>query len=140
LGRPASHFYNQRHKGLPSPWWTWGVAAAGMGLIVLLSAAGPSHGERAATPPVGEVDFAEVEAIVLGRCSMCHAAEPLWPGIAAPPKGVILDHPELIRLQARQIYLQAAATDAMPPANITEIEPAERGMLAAWYEAGAPAE
>jgi uncharacterized membrane protein len=71
---------------------------------------------------------------------MCHAALPLWPGMASPPKGVLLDHPELIRLQAREIYLQAAATDAMPPANITELEPAERGMLAAWYRAGAPAE
>jgi uncharacterized membrane protein len=111
-----------------------------MALIVLLSAGGPSHGERVAAPPEQEVTFAEVEAIVLGRCSMCHAALPLWPGMASPPKGVLLDHPELIRLQAREIYLQAAATDAMPPANITELEPAERGMLAAWYRAGAPAE
>jgi uncharacterized membrane protein len=52
----------------------------------------------------------------------------------------MLDHPELIRLQAREIYLQAAASDAMPPANVTELEPEERGMLAAWYQAGAPAE
>jgi uncharacterized membrane protein len=109
-------------------------------LIVLLSAGGPSHGERAAAPPAEEVTFADVEAIVLSRCSMCHAAEPLWPGIAAPPKGIMLDHPELIRLQAREIYLQAAASDAMPPANVTELEPEERGMLAAWYQAGAPAE
>ena len=57
-------------------------------LIVLLSAGGPSHGERAAVPPEQEVTFADVEAIVLGRCSMCHAAEPLWPGMASPPKGV----------------------------------------------------
>jgi uncharacterized membrane protein len=140
VGAVIRHFYNVRHRGLPNPWWTWGVAAAGMTLIVLLSADGPSHGERAATPPEQEVTFAEVESIVLGRCSMCHAAEPLWPGIAAAPKGVLLDHPELIRLQAREIYLQAAATDAMPPANVTELEPAERGMLAAWYRAGAPAE
>jgi uncharacterized membrane protein len=140
VGAVIRHFYNVRHRGLPSPWWTWGVAAAGMAAIVLLSAGGPSHGERAAAPPEQEVTFAEVEAIVLGRCSMCHAALPLWPGMASPPKGVLLDHPELIRLQAREIYLQAAATDAMPPANITELEPAERGMLAAWYRAGAPAE
>ncbi|MEM7021283.1 MAG: cysteine desulfurase, partial [Pseudomonadota bacterium] len=90
--------------------------------------------------PDEEVAFADVESIVLSRCSMCHAAEPLWPGMTMPPKGVILDHPELIRLQAREIYLQSAATDAMPPANITELGPEERGMLAAWYEAGAPAE
>ena len=140
VGAVIRHFYNQRHKGLPNPWWTWGVAAAGMVLIVLLSAGGPSHDERAAAPPEQEVSFAEVEAIVLGRCSMCHAAEPLWPGIISPPKGVMLDHPELIRLQAREIYLQAAASDAMPPGNITELEPAERGLLAAWYRAGAPAE
>jgi uncharacterized membrane protein len=113
---------------------------AGMVLIVLLSAGGPSRGERAATPPEQEVTFADVESIVLSRCSMCHTAEPLWPGIGAPPKGVMLDHPLLIRLQAREIYLQAAASDAMPPANVTELEPEERGMLAAWYRTGAPAE
>jgi uncharacterized membrane protein len=140
VGAVIRHFYNVRHRGLPNPWWTWGVAAAGMALIVVLSAGGPPHGERAAVGPEQEVTFADVESIVLSRCSMCHAAEPLWPGIAAPPKGVMLDHPELIRLQAREIYLQAAASDAMPPANVTELEPAERGMLAAWYQAGAPAE
>jgi uncharacterized membrane protein len=140
VGAVIRHFYNVRHRGLPNPWWTWGVAGAGMALIVVLSAGGPSHGERAAVGPGQEVTFADVESIVLSRCSMCHAAEPLWPGIAAPPKGVMLDHPELIRLQAREIYLQAAASDAMPPANVTELEPEERGMLAAWYQAGAPAE
>jgi uncharacterized membrane protein len=140
VGAFIRHFYNTRHKGLPSPWWAWGVAAAGMALIVLLSTRGPSHGERAAVPPEQAVAFADVESIVLSRCSMCHAAEPLWPGIAGPPKGVMLDTPEMIRLHARQIYLQAAATDAMPPGNVTELEPGERGMLAAWYEAGAPAE
>ena len=53
---------------------------------------------------------------------------------------MLLDHPELIRLHAREIYLQAAASDAMPPGNVTELEPEERGMIAAWYRAGAPAE
>ena len=140
VGALIRHFYNERHAGRPNPWWTWGVAAAGGVLIVLLSMAGPSHSERAATAPTQPVEFAEVEAIVLGRCSMCHASEPLWPGVAMPPKGVILDHPRLIALQAQEIYLQAAATDAMPPGNVTELEPEERGLLAAWYQAGAPVE
>ena len=35
-------FLQQRHKGLPSPWWTWGVAVAGMVAIVLLE-----HGRAA---------------------------------------------------------------------------------------------
>jgi uncharacterized membrane protein len=140
VGAVIRHFYNVRHTGRPSPWWTWGVAAAGVAVIVMLSAGGPSHTERAAVPPEQEVAFADVESIVLSRCSMCHASEPLWPGIGVAPKNVVLDSPEMIRLHAREIYLQAAATDAMPPANVTELLPEERGVLATWYEAGAPAE
>jgi uncharacterized membrane protein len=140
VGAVIRHFYNTRHKGLPSPWWTWGVAAAGVAAIVLLSAGGPSHAERAAIASAAPVSFADVQDIVLSRCSMCHAADPLWPGIDGPPKGVVLDTAEMIRLHGRQIYLQAVASDAMPPANVTELEPEERGILAAWYRAGAPAE
>jgi uncharacterized membrane protein len=140
VGAVIRHFYNVRHTGRPSPWWTWGVAAAGMAVIVLLSAGGPSHAERAAALPEQQVAFADVEGVVLSRCSMCHAALPLWPGIGVAPKNVILDSSEMIRLHAREIYLQAAATDAMPPANVTELLPEERGMIAAWYEAGAQAE
>ena len=68
---------------------------------------------------------------MLGRCSMCHAAEPVWAGLAAPPKGVMLDTPERIRQHAREIALQAVHTHAMPPGNITEITPEERQVLAA---------
>jgi uncharacterized membrane protein len=86
------------------------------------------------------VAFAEVENIVLSRCSMCHAAEPLWEGIVAPPKGVRLDTPEMIRRQAPEILRQATLTHAMPPGNITEISPEERQILAAWIAAGTPLE
>ena len=54
IGAVIRHFYNSRHKGLPSPWWTWAVAAAGMIAIILLSMAGPPVGaveEAAAAPP-----------------------------------------------------------------------------------------
>jgi uncharacterized membrane protein len=86
------------------------------------------------------VAFAEVENIVLSRCSMCHAAEPVWEGIATAPKGVRLDTPEMIRRHAGEIELQATLTHAMPPGNITELSPEERQVLAAWIAAGAPLE
>jgi uncharacterized membrane protein len=86
------------------------------------------------------VTFVEVENVVLARCSMCHAAEPFWEGIAAPPKGVRLDTPEMIRKHAPQIQLQATLTHAMPPGNVTELLPEERELLAAWIAAGAPTE
>ena len=138
VGAVIRHFYNMRHAGRPSPWWTWGVAAAGMALVVWLSAAPPGGEERAAAEAPAPVAFAEVENIVLSRCSMCHAAEPFWEGIVAPPKGVRLDTPEMIRKHAREIRLQATLTHAMPPGNITEISPEERQILAAWIAAGAP--
>ena len=59
MGVLIRHFYNTRHKGLPSPWWTWAVAAAGMVLVMLLSAAGPSTSEEAAAPPAAPVTFAQ---------------------------------------------------------------------------------
>ena len=37
--------------------------------------------------------FMAVNDIMEGRCAMCHAAEPLWDGIAIAPKGVLLETP-----------------------------------------------
>jgi uncharacterized membrane protein len=136
IGAVIRHFFNTRHKGLPSPWWTWGVAALGGFAIVWLSAQPPADaGLAGAAPAAG---FAEAEEVILGRCSMCHAAEPVWEGVAVPPKGVMLETPEQIRLQADAIRLQAVQTHAMPPGNLTEILPEERAVLAAWLAAGAP--
>ena len=140
VGAVIRHFYNMRHAGMPSPWWTWGVAAAGMVLIVWLSATPPGGEERAASVAPEPVAFADVENIVLSRCSMCHAAEPFWEGIVTPPKGVRLDTPEMIRKHAAQIRLQATLAHAMPPGNLTELSPEERRILAAWIAAGAPIE
>ncbi len=133
MGAVIRHFFNQQHKGEASPWWTWAVATAGLAAIVWLSAepATEAEGEARADP-------AAVEEIVLSRCSMCHAAEPVWEGIALPPKNVVLETPEEIRLQARAIDLQVVRTHAMPPGNITEISEEERRALAAWIAEGAP--
>jgi uncharacterized membrane protein len=138
VGAIIRHFYNERHAGRPNPWWVWWVATAGMVLIAWLSTAAPS-GERAAAA-AREVDLAEVENIVLSRCSMCHAALPMWQDMPAPPKGVILDSLALIRSHAADIDMQVVRTHAMPPGNVTAITPEERQMLAAWLAAGAPVE
>ena len=137
LGPVIRHFFNSRHAGTGSPWWTWIVAAIGMAAIAWLSAAGPREAPIAATSPPA---FAAVTEIVVGRCSMCHAAQPVWDGIATAPKGIQLDTPEAIRRNARLIALQAAHSSAMPPGNVTELSAADRGNLAAWYAAGAKAD
>ncbi len=136
IGPVIRHFYNSRHGGKGSPWWTWGVAAAGMAAIAWLSAAGP----RETGARVSRLDVKAAHDVVLSRCSMCHMSEPVWAGIHAPPLGVLLDTPENIRRHARLIALNAVRSSAMPPGNITQMTPDERQILAAWIAAGAPAE
>jgi uncharacterized membrane protein len=77
-------------------------------------------------PPV------EVSTIVSGRCAMCHAPEPSWPGIQIAPKGVLLHEPERIAAHARAIRVQAVMTHAMPPNNLSGMTQDERRVLAAW--------
>lgn len=134
VGASIRHFFNSRHAGKPSPWWTWAVAVAGMLAAVWLSGFGPALPPQAATtgPAPVAVSVAQVEEIVLSRCSMCHAAEPVWDGIATAPRGVVLDSPAAIRRHATAIRLQAGFSSAMPPANVTQITPDERAILAAW--------
>jgi uncharacterized membrane protein len=136
IGPVIRHFFNSRHEGKGSPWWTWGVAAAGMAAVAWLSAAGPAAVTTAALPPTPK--FRLVQNIVRGRCSMCHAAEPVWMGIPTAPRGVRLDSPEEILRHAQLIDAYAVRSQAMPPGNVSEMTPKERLLLASWFAAGAP--
>jgi uncharacterized membrane protein len=133
IGPIIRHFFNERHADRRSPWWVWGVAAAGMIAIGLLSAAGPRDIKTGAlaTP----ANYANVEEIVLSRCSMCHAAEPVWAGIVTAPRGILLDDSEHIHRNARLIGRNAAWSSAMPPGNVTEMTGEERATIAAWLAA-----
>ena len=138
IGPVIRHFFNSRHEGKGSPWWTWGVAAAGMAAVAWLSAAGPPAATVGALPPTPK--FADVSNIVMSRCAMCHAAEPVWAGIVTAPKGVLLDTDEHIRQHAPLIAIVAVRSNAMPPGNITEMTGDERLALASWLASGAPAQ
>ena len=78
--------------------------------------------------------FDDVRNIVLGRCSMCHAETPGWPGIATAPRRIVLETDAQIARTARDILTQAGLTDAMPPANVSFMEPAERAVIRAWID------
>jgi uncharacterized membrane protein len=136
LGPIIRHFFNARHAGRKSPWWVWGVAACGMVAIAMLSAAGPRETKLGSAH--APATFANVEEIVLSRCSMCHGAEPVWASIITAPKGILLDDPAHILRNARLIGRNAAWANAMPPGNVTEMTADERALIAAWLSAGAP--
>ncbi len=141
MGVTIRHWFNTHHARQGNPHWTWIVTALIFLLIVWLSTLpAPVADETQAMNPAAERfagadGFAEVEGIVLGRCSMCHAAEPSYAGIHWAPKGVRLETTAEIAAEARRIYLQAGLTHAMPPANVSFIEPDERAKIVAWYRA-----
>jgi uncharacterized membrane protein len=140
MGVLIRHWFNTRHAGTGNPHWTWGATAVIFVAIMWLSS--PPMGRdqpaeaalpEALRPVAASPGFDEVANIVLGRCSMCHTAEPVWPGLHWAPRGVHLDTEAAIARNARAIYLQAGASHAMPPGNVTFMPPEERAILADWY-------
>ncbi|WP_413876083.1 urate hydroxylase PuuD [Albidovulum sp.] len=147
MGVTIRHWFNSRHARKGSPWWTWAATLALFLLAAWLSAAPatPPDAEEARASPAAErfaaaPGFDEVTGIVQGNCSMCHAAEPGFDGIARAPKGVMLETPGQIAAHARQIYLQAGISHAMPPPSAAFIEPEDRARIAAWYRAATGSE
>ncbi len=141
MGVTIRHWFNTRHARKGTPYWTWVATAALFAAIVALSMAPRGAGleAEAATPSPAQQafmdapGFEDVYYTILGRCSMCHAAQPAWEGMRTPPRGVVLESERDVAAHARLIYLQAGVSHAMPPANITYMEPEERAAIAAWY-------
>lgn len=139
-GALVRHFYNERHAGRGNAWWAWGVAALCMLAVVWLSTlTNPAGRQALGLKPVKPVKVAQatklpkaVDDIVASRCSMCHAVEPVWSGVASPPKGVLLETADQINRQRDAIYMHSVRTSAMPPNNITGMTVDERRTLAAW--------
>ena len=145
MGVTIRHYFNTMHARKGDLWWTWAVTAILFIAIMFLSSLGlrqvplEEAEARALTPTeqrfAAAEGFDDVTNYVMGRCSMCHAREPFYEGIYHAPKGVFLETPGDIARAAREIYLQAGVTDAMPPANVSFMEDAERDAIIRWYRA-----
>jgi uncharacterized membrane protein len=113
----------------------WEYAIAGCAMLVglggwLKPAPVVAPTASASLAPVTAPTFAQVQAIVKERCSLCHNAQ-------LANKGVRLDAPDQILAHAPQVYQQVVVLKAMPLNNATRITDAERAVLKRWYEAGA---
>ncbi|MBX9591398.1 MAG: urate hydroxylase PuuD [Hyphomonadaceae bacterium] len=139
-GALVRHFYNQRHAGRGNKWWAWAGATvailAAIWVSMLSNPAGREWLKLKAERPVKAASTVsvpkEVDSIIASRCSMCHAAQPAWQGLATPPKGVVLETQAQIAHQKEAIRLFSVTTNAMPPNNITQMTPAERQTLGVW--------
>lgn len=151
IGAVIRHFFNTLHRTHRKLWWCWVVAGGLFAAVIALSGYPgwrTSPGESAAAPAAREwrkdpeialaqsPHFDDAAAIVGARCAMCHAREPLWPGMAHAPKNVFLETADDIVHNAGLISVQAVRSHAMPPGNVTGLEPEERRRLSAWIESG----
>ena len=138
-GAIIRHWFNTRHAKKGNPHWTWGAAVVIFLVIAWLSAAGkPGDTQQdiasaSAQPFLTAAHFPAVRDVIMGRCSMCHTAEPVYEGVLEAPKGVRLDTDAAIANHAEQIAIQAGFSAAMPPGNVSEITPAERALIVTWY-------
>ncbi|SHL11367.1 Uncharacterized membrane protein [Roseovarius marisflavi] len=143
MGVSIRHYFNTRHAGTGNPTWTWAVTALLFIAIMWLSTAplrNDTYEESEARPLTSTQQvfaaaegFDEITSIIPGRCAMCHAREPFYDGIHRAPKNILLETPNDIARAARQIYLQAGVSVAMPPANVSFMEEDERKAIIRWY-------
>ncbi|HYD99664.1 MAG TPA: urate hydroxylase PuuD [Alphaproteobacteria bacterium] len=138
IGALVRHAFISRNRGQPVPWLLPGAAVAMLTLaFVATPRALPGAGDGA---QAAAVPFHQVADIMEKRCTACHAARPTFEGFQAPPKGVVLDSPASIRNEAKRIYAQSVATDAMPIGNATQMTPEERTLIGEWVRQGAKIE
>ena len=142
MGVTIRHWFNTKHARKGNPHWTWGLTAILFLVIAWLSTAPirtvlePEAAlSGAALQHAAAAGFDDVVGSVQGRCSMCHAAEPNWEGMVWPPKGVVLETEVQIAHEARRIYMQAGVSHAMPPGNLSYMEPEERLAIIRWFRA-----
>ncbi len=145
MGVTIRHYFNSHHARAGNPVWTIPATILLFLAAVWLSMLQPAYMEQdeeeganlsASQSIYAKAEgFEDVNDIVLSRCSMCHAREPGWEGIIVPPRGILLETEGDIARAASQIFLHAGASTAMPPANITWMEPSERRAIVNWYKA-----
>ncbi|HTO33836.1 MAG TPA: urate hydroxylase PuuD [Pararhizobium sp.] len=141
MGVTIRHWFNTTHARKGRPTWTWIVTLILFILIMWLSTVSkpPVSDETAELSPrlrqfTENSHFPAAREAIGMRCAMCHSAEPAYEGINRPPKGVVLENDAEIAAHAREIYIQAGRSHAMPPGNVTDMTGSERALLTAWFE------
>ncbi|MCC5955475.1 MAG: urate hydroxylase PuuD [Natronohydrobacter sp.] len=142
MGVTIRHFFNTMHMGGGYKWWTWAATTALFIAIILLSTVGQprwSEEEDLAALPASvarftaDPHFEDAYWTVVGHCSMCHAEQPLWPGLHWAPKGIILETEAQVARAAQTIYLQSGISHAMPPGSTVLMDAEARAEIIRWY-------
>ena len=141
MGVTIRHYFNTRHARAGNPTWTWPATVILFICVIWLSGLPLWQDEDLDSRGMSEQQtlfanadgYAAVHDIVVGRCSMCHAREPVYDGIRRAPKHIYLETEFDITAEAGAVFLQSAASHAMPPANVTSMEEGERAQIRRWF-------
>ena len=139
-GAGIRHFMNIRYLGngreLATAAWLFpaisagAFAIAGLMIVTRIDA-------RSVMDVQEPVSFKRAQEIIATRCVPCHSTHPADDVFTSPPKGLRLDSPRQIQVNAAAIMLRAVEQQNMPYNNKTEMTPRERGELKKWIADGA---
>ena len=138
IGALIRHFFNVKHTGAKPPYWVCVPIIILGSIIFYISDLGKpklNNIKNTATliELIPEKTLVSAQEIIVSKCSMCHAKEPLWENMKNAPKLVNLETPTDIINNIDNIYKQSVLSYAMPPGNISFLEENERSLINQLY-------
>ena len=138
IGGLIRHFFNIKHTGAKPPYWVCVPIIILGSIIFYISDFGKpklNNIKNTATliKLIPEKTMVSAQEIIVSKCSMCHAKEPLWENIKNAPKLVNLETSIDIINNIDNIYKQSVLSYAMPPGNISFLEDNERSLINQLY-------
>ena len=138
IGALIRHFFNIKHTGAKPPYWVCVPIIILGSIIFYISDLGKpklNNVKNTATliEIIPEKTLVSAQEIIVSKCSMCHAKEPLWENMKNAPKLVNLETPTDIINNIDNIYKQSVLSYAMPPGNISFLEENERSLINQLY-------
>ena len=138
IGALIRHFFNIKHTGAKPPYWVC-IPIIILGAIVFyISNLGKPKLNNIKNTAylielIPEKTLVSAQEIIVSKCSMCHAKEPLWENMRNAPKLVNLETSTDIINNIDNIYKQSVLSYAMPPGNISFLEENERSLINQLY-------
>ena len=138
IGALIRHFFNIKHTGAKPPYWVCVPIIILGSIIFYISDLGKpklNNVKNTATliELIPEKTLVGAQEIIVSKCSMCHAKEPLWENMKNAPKLVNLETSTDIINNIDNIYKQSVLSYAMPPGNISFLEENERSLINQLY-------
>ncbi len=138
IGALIRHFFNIKHTGAKPPYWVCVPIIILGSIIFYISDLGKPKlnnvkNTAALIELIPEKTLVSAQEIIVSKCSMCHAKEPLWENMKNAPKLVNLETPTDIINNIDNIYKQSVLSYAMPPGNISFLEENERSLINQLY-------